>query len=105
MMKRKKEKVVQSASSVAAVHRIEHEAEGGALGVIGGAVMGSVAGLPGALAGAVIGGIAGAMAGGAVDSESGDDTARTKKLDAEIGVTEGDIGAPNLDHPPGRAGG
>jgi outer membrane lipoprotein SlyB len=104
-MKPKKEKVVRSAASMATVHRIEHEAEGGALGAIGGAVMGSVAGLPGALAGAVMGGIAGAFAGGAVDSESSDDTARTKKLDAEIGVTEGDIGAPNLEHPPSRAGG
>ena len=47
-------------------------------------------------------GIAGVMAGGAVDSESSDDTVRTKKLDAEIGVTDGNIGAPNLEHPPGR---
>jgi outer membrane lipoprotein SlyB len=101
-MKPKKEKVVRSASAMAAAHRIEHEAEGGALGAIGGAVLGSAAGLPGALAGAVMGGIAGAMAGGAVDSESSDHAARTKKLDAEIGVIEGDIGAPNLEHPPSR---
>jgi outer membrane lipoprotein SlyB len=101
-MKPKKEKIVRSATATAAVHRVEHEAEGGALGAIGGAVMGSVAGLPGALAGALLGGIAGVMAGGAVDSESSDDTVRTKKLDAEIGVTDGNIGAPNLEHPPGR---
>lgn len=101
-MKPKKEKMVRSAAAVGAIHRLQHEAEGGALGAFGGAVMGSGAGLPGAIAGAVMGGIAGAIAGGAIDTGRADGAARTKKLDAEIGVTEGDIGAPNLEHPPSR---
>jgi uncharacterized protein YcfJ len=101
-MKPKKEKVVRSAAAMAALHRIQHEAGGGALGAVGGAVMGSGAGLPGAVAGAVMGGLAGAIAGRTVDSESNHSSARTRKLDAEIGVTEGSMGAPNLAHPPSQ---
>jgi hypothetical protein len=100
----KKEKIVRSAATSATLLRIQREAEGGAMGAIGGAVVGAGAGMPGALAGAVIGGIAGAIAGAAVDSETGVRTAHTKKLDAEIGVSGGDLGAPNLDHPPSSDG-
>jgi hypothetical protein len=99
-MKPKKEKTIRTASAIAAIHRLQHEAEAGALGAFGGAVMGSGAGLPGAIAGAVMGGFAGAMAGGAMDTGGADGAARTRKLDADIGVTDGDIGAPNLQHPP-----
>lgn len=102
-MKRKSEKKVRSPSAIAAVHRIQQEAEGGALGAVSGAVVGAGAGLPGAIAGALIGGIAGAIAGGAVDSEGSDREARTKVLDAEIGVSGGDMGAPSLKHPRERA--
>ncbi len=49
-----------------------------------------------------MGGIAGAMAGAVLDSEGARRAARTTELDAEIGVSEGDLGAPNLQHPPSR---
>jgi|ERR1017187_6594388 hypothetical protein len=101
-MKPKKDKKVRSSSASAAVHRIQHEAEAGALGAVSGAVVGAGAGLPGAIAGAVIGGVAGVIAGGAVDSDNSDQEAHTKVLDAEIGVSGGDMGAPNLKHPPER---
>jgi outer membrane lipoprotein SlyB len=99
-MKKNKEKKVRTASATAAILRIEHEAEAGALGAIGGAAAGAGAGLPGTIVGAVVGAIAGALTGAAVDSADRDRAARTRKLDAEIGVTEGNIGAPNLLHPP-----
>jgi hypothetical protein len=99
---RKKSKRVRSASATASLHRIQHEAEGGAIGALGGAVAGSGAGMPGAIAGAIMGGIAGVIAGGAVDSEDSDRDARTRVLDAEIGVSGGDMGAPSLKHPPER---
>jgi outer membrane lipoprotein SlyB len=101
-MKTKKEKKIRSASAVAAMLRMEHEAEAGALGALGGAVAGAGAGLPGALVGAAVGAIAGAIAGAALDSADSDRSARTRKLDAEIGVSGGDLGAPNLLHPPER---
>jgi hypothetical protein len=101
-MRPKKEKRVRSAAATAAIHRIQHEAEGGAIGALGGAVAGSGAGMPGAIAGAIMGGLAGVVAGGAVDSDDGDREARTRVLDAEIGVSGGDLGAPSLRHPPER---
>jgi outer membrane lipoprotein SlyB len=101
-MKTHKEHAPLSASKDETLHRIEHEAEAGAVGALGGAVVGCAAGLPGALVGAIVGAIAGAMAGAAIDSDGVDRAARTRRLDAEIGITGGDLGAPRLQHPPGR---
>jgi outer membrane lipoprotein SlyB len=101
-MKPKRPKKVRSVSASAAIHRVQHEAEAGAVGAFGGAVVGCGAGLPGAIAGAILGGIAGAIAGGAIDSEDSDREAHTRVLDAEIGVSGGDLGSPNLRHPPER---
>lgn len=84
--------------------RIAHEAEGGASGALAGAVLGAGAGPPGMVAGAIIGGVAGAITGAVLDSESSRQASRTRKLDAEIGVSEGDLGAPNLVHPPAKVG-
>ncbi len=84
--------------------RFEHEAEGGASGALAGALLGAVAGPPGILAGALIGVVAGAITGAALDSESTARVARTRVLDAEIGVSGGELGAPNLAHPPARTG-
>ena len=97
-----KTKKVRTPSAIEASHRIQHEAEGGAMGALGGAVIGAGAGLPGAVAGAIIGGFAGAIAGAAMDSDGTDRAARTERLDAEIGVTEGSLGAECLKHPPSR---
>ena len=86
-------------------HRIEHETGGALLGAITGAVVGAGASLPGMLAGALMGGIAGVIAGAALDSADADREARTRRLDEEIGVTNGDLGVPHLRHPPERARG
>jgi hypothetical protein len=88
----------------AATRRIEHEAEGAASGALVGAVVGAAAGPAGVAAGAVLGGIAGALAGAVLDQDASEQAARTRELDAVIGVTEGDLGAPNLKHPPAKIG-
>jgi phage tail tape-measure protein len=80
--------------------RVVHEAEGAASGALAGAVLGAAAGPPGILAGAVMGGVAGAVTGAVLDTESSREALSARALDAEIGVTEGDLGAPNLEHPP-----
>jgi Glycine zipper len=84
--------------------KLVHEVEGGASGAVAGAVIGAAAGPPGIVAGAIIGGVAGAMAGAALDDESSRQASRTRTLDAQIGVSEGDLGAPNLKHPPAKIG-
>jgi hypothetical protein len=81
-----------------------HEVEGGASGAVVGAVFGSAAGPPGMVAGAIIGGIAGTLTGAGLDTEGSRRDARTRDLDAAIGVSEGDLGAPNLKHPPAKIG-
>jgi phage tail tape-measure protein len=95
-MKRKKSK--------ASRHRFAHEAEGAAAGALAGAALGSAAGPPGIAAGAVIGGVAGVISGAVLDSESSRQASRLRELDAQIGVSEGDLGAPNLEHPPAKRG-
>lgn len=84
--------------------RAAHEAEAGLSGALAGAAMGAVAGPPGAVAGAVIGGVAGVLAGVAMDNAEEDRAARDADLDLEIGVSGGEIGAPNLEHPPATRG-
>ena len=83
-----------------AIRRLEHEAEGGALGALAGAVAGVSAGWPGLIAGALLGGAAGSLTGLGVDNEDSRRAGRTRELDEEIGVTRGEIGASNLEHPP-----
>jgi phage tail tape-measure protein len=84
--------------------RATHEAEAGLSGALAGAAMGAFAGPPGAVAGAVIGGVAGVLAGVAMDNAEEDRSARDTELDLEIGVAGGDLGAPNLEHPPATTG-
>jgi hypothetical protein len=74
------------------------------LGVMSGAVVGSMAGLPGAVVGALIGGAAGAIGAVISSEESHRKDQREEGLDAEIGVSGGEMGAPNLDHPPPSRG-
>jgi sporulation protein YlmC with PRC-barrel domain len=81
-----------------------HEAVGAAGGAITGGILGAVAGPPGVAAGAVIGGIAGAVAEAALERGTEDQEARTRELDAELGIDGGDIGAKNLRHPPAKRG-
>ncbi len=81
-----------------------HEAGGAAGGAIAGAALGSVAGPPGAAAGAVIGGVIGAFVARIADEEAERASFHDGELDAAIGVSGGDIGAPNLEHPPAVRG-
>jgi len=84
--------------------RREHEAEGVVAGALAGAAMGGVAGPPGAIAGGLLGGAMGAAAAAALTDAAEERAARDAKLDEEIGVVDGDLGAPNLEHPPARTG-
>jgi hypothetical protein len=84
--------------------RLAHEAEGAASGAVAGAALGSAAGPPGIVAGAVLGGVAGAVAGAVLDREGERRASHDRALDAEIGVSDGELGAPNLEHPPAKVG-
>ena len=81
-----------------------HEAGGAAGGAIAGAALGSIAGPAGVAAGAVIGGVVGAFVAKVSDQESTRVSVHTAELDAVIGVNGGDLGAPNLKHPPAQRG-
>ena len=81
-----------------------HDAEGAASGAMVGAVLGAMAGPPGMVAGALLGAAAGALAVEAMETESERRAKHTTELDEEIGVIGGDLGAPNLRHPPASNG-
>jgi len=81
-----------------------HEAGGAAGGAIAGAALGSIAGPAGAAAGAVIGGMVGAIVAKVADEEADRVSIHDGELDEAIGVTGGDMGAPNLKHPPAKRG-
>jgi hypothetical protein len=81
-----------------------HEAGGAAGGALAGAAVGSIAGPAGAAAGAVIGGVVGAIVAKISDEEADRVSFHDGELDAEIGVNGGDLGAPNLLHPPAIRG-
>lgn len=85
-------------------HHALHQAEGAAGGAIAGAAVGSIAGPVGAAAGAVIGGVVGALVAKVADEEAERVSLHDKELDAVIGVSGGDMGAPNLKHPPAVRG-
>ncbi len=85
-------------------HRRAREFEGGAAGAVAGAAIGAVAGPPGIVVGAVLGVAAGAVAGAALDIDDATQIQRTRELDAEIGITGGSLGAPNLAHPAATRG-
>lgn len=80
--------------------RVAREAQGLASGALAGVAIGCVAGPPGAIAGAIIGGVAGTLAGAALDTEDVIHERHERQLDEDIGVIGGELGAPNLDHPP-----
>ena len=88
-----------------AARRHRHELAAGAVGALGGAGMGAIAaGPPGALAGALIGAAAGTLTAWSSEENAVDEAAHDRKLDAEIGVSEGDLGVPGLLHPPAKIG-
>ncbi|HEY2518431.1 MAG TPA: hypothetical protein VGI39_46500 [Polyangiaceae bacterium] len=81
--------------------RIEATAVTGALA---GAAAGSLAGPPGIAAGAVLGVAAGALTGLALADEAGRLYEKEARLDREIGVTKGDLGAARPDQPRAKRG-
>lgn len=96
---------INASGDAAAARRHGFEAAGGALGALGGAGLGLLAaGPPGALVGALIGAAAGASAGWAHESATVEEAQREHKLDAEIGVSGGELGVPGLEHPPASVG-
>jgi phage tail tape-measure protein len=84
-------------------HR-EREAGGGVAGALAGAAVGAIAGPPGVAVGAVLGAVAGSLAEFAIERDSAANEAENDKLDAEIGVSGGELGAPNLKHPAASIG-
>ncbi len=72
--------------------RIERIVAESVLGALVGAVTGAVAGPPGVLAGALIGALVGLLAGVVGEQEDRRSALAERRLDAEIGVTTGNIG-------------
>lgn len=84
--------------------RLAHEAEGAASGAFVGTVVGAAAGPPGMVAGAILGSAAGAVTAAVLDIDASWNAAETRALDEELGISGGELGAPNLEHPPARIG-
>jgi hypothetical protein len=85
-------------------HPILHEAGGAAAGAIAGAAVGAIGGPPGVVVGAVLGGVVGAIITKVSDEEAERKSFHDGELDEAIGVRGGEIGAPNLEHPPAVLG-
>jgi hypothetical protein len=106
--RRAQEKIMKNenadAGHIDTKRRVGREVEAGAAGALAGATIGAIAGPPGAVAGAVVGAIAGAVTGHAVEKAHERREADDRELDAVIGVSEGELGAPNLKHPPATVG-
>jgi hypothetical protein len=81
-----------------------HEAAGAAGGAVAGAALGAIAGPLGIATGAIVGGVIGAFVAKVSDEESERASLHDGELDAVIGVNGGDLGAPNLKHPPALRG-
>jgi hypothetical protein len=75
-----------------------------AAGLAAGAAMGAASGPPGMATGVIVGGSIGALLGAAEERDDKRRAAHDAQLDEEIGVTGGDLGAPNLMHPPAIVG-
>jgi len=82
----------------------EQEGAAAAAGAVSGALIGTFGGPVGAAIGAVAGAAAGAVAGAAFHARDKRASARDRELDRAIGIDGGEIGAPNLEHPPARVG-
>jgi hypothetical protein len=73
---------------------------GAILGISAGIVMGIMAGATGGIIGLCVGAVAGAIAGTAMLRDEGHRAARSRELDAIIGVHGGNIGAAPVSMPP-----
>jgi hypothetical protein len=77
----------------------------GSLGAVGAGGMGLVlAGGVGLGVGILLGASAGVLSGWTLQGQEQESSERNSQLDFEIGVVGGDIGAPNLEHPPAKIG-
>lgn len=95
-MAKKTKKVKEASGTPHPSHT--HGGEVGAIaGEVAGGVLGSAAGPAGAIAGMVMGAAAGALVGEVLDGESTRAHVHDEELDAEIGVSGGDLGSV---HPP-----
>lgn len=85
--------------------RRRYEAAIGALAAAGGGGLGAVvAGPVGLAVGVIIGAGVGGLAAWALQGHEQAAAERDSQLDIDIGVGEGDIGAPGLRHPPAKIG-
>jgi hypothetical protein len=75
------------------------------LGVAAGAALGSFAGPVGVLAGAIGGSIVGAVLAIGHNRQIEIEGLEEERIDRELGISGGTIGAPNLRHPPPSIGG
>jgi hypothetical protein len=78
--------------------------EFGVIFALAGTVLGAMAGPPGLVGGAIVGGVLGMFTALAYGSQAERHAAHDARLDADLGISEGDIGAPNLPHDPARIG-
>jgi hypothetical protein len=74
------------------------------MGMFAGAAAGAIAGPAGLLVGALLGAAAGAAMGVAADRDEQRAAQRDEELDQDLGIEGGDIGVPNLKHPPPKVG-
>jgi|GEM_PF-2451907 len=103
---RDRDRPVDSMRAVAGIPAPEDTSKlaGASAGVLAGAAMGAFAGPIGIVAGGVIGAVAGAAAGVALGEQAAVTAAADRKLDEEIGVTGGDIGAASPNAPASSRG-
>lgn len=73
-------------------------------GLLVGAALGAFAGPVGIVAGAIIGGGIGATLAIAHNRQVHRDSEEIDRYDEELGVVGGELGAPNLEHPPPTVG-
>jgi phage tail tape-measure protein len=101
---KKTEKTLSTTEATPKANHV-HASEVGALaGEVAGGIVGAIAGPAGAATGMIVGAMAGALAGEVMDREAKRAQAHDADLDDAIGVTSGDLGAPNLEHPPAKVG-
>jgi len=101
---KKRKAVKEKRRAVVKPSHAHGELAGTLAGEVAGAIVGSMAGPPGAVAGMVMGAATGALVGEVLDRDAERKQSHDQQLDDEIGVTSGDLGAPNLAHPPAKVG-
>ncbi len=84
--------------------RVERDLAAAAGAAAAGAMVGAIGGPVGAVIGAIAGGAVGALATEGVAASDAAKSLNERRLDKEIGVSEGELGAPNLEHPTAKKG-